>query len=129
MSQADPVSRLDELCRRRRGVETDHSLAFLKDAFSRQVTRPFKQLESFVDVWRSLVPAALLEHTRLEGLSRGVLRVAVDSSAHLYELDMLLRQGLERQMIRHHKGPAFRRVQLRVDDARQSNRGGGQAIG
>ena len=122
MSQADPVSRLDELCRRRRGVEADHSLAFLKDDFARRVTRPFKQLESFVGVWQSLVPPALIEHTRLEGLSRGVLRVAVDSSAHLYELDMLLRQGLERRMIRQHKGPAFRRVQLRVDDARESSR-------
>ena len=114
MSQADPVSRLDELCRRRRGVETDHSLAFLKDAFSRQVTRPFKQLESFVDVWQSLVPAALLEHTRLEGLSRGVLRVAVDSSERLYELDRRLRGGLEQELIRALPATAVRRIQLRV---------------
>jgi hypothetical protein len=71
-------------------------------------------------LWTDLVPAELVAHSRLEGLSRGVLRVAVDSSSHLFELDRLLRGGLEQRLITSHKGPAFRRVQLRnagVSDA------------
>jgi hypothetical protein len=50
----------------------------------------------------------------LESLSRGVLRVGVDSSGHRYELDRLLRQGLEKQIITGHKGATLRRIKLHV---------------
>ena len=86
----------------------------MNKTFQRQIAKPFKQVQSLVALWERLVPAELLSHTRLEGLNHGVLRVAVDSSTYLYELDRLLRQGLQDQLITRHKGPAFRRVQLRV---------------
>ena len=50
-----------------------------------------------------------------------MLRVAVDSSARLYELDRLLRSGLQKQLISQSKGPAVRRVQLRVNDEWQGD--------
>lgn len=96
----------------------DYSLHFIKDQFQREVARPHKQLGRFVELWTELVPEPVLGHTRLEGFSRGVLRVAVDSSPHLYELDQLLRGGLERELIRRQPaGAALRRVRLRVAEA------------
>lgn len=93
----------------------ERSLAeFLPAQFKQEVERPYKQMASVVRPWMELVPAELRSHTRLEALSRGVLRVVVDSSARLYELDRLLRGGLEQRLISAHKGPAFRKVQLRV---------------
>ncbi|MFP4145509.1 MAG: DciA family protein [Phycisphaeraceae bacterium] len=108
----------DQYLQRLRGYrnrrELDLSLGFLRKQFQREVARPHKQLAQIVEIWQRLVPEPLARHTRLESLSRGVLRVAVDSSAHLYELDQLLRSGLERQIVREHKGAALRRIKLQV---------------
>lgn len=105
---------LDRLRGWRNRKERDLTLGFLADQFKRHVARPHRQLEQLVGLWAELVPADLAAHTRLAGLARGVLHVDVDSSARLYELDRLLRSGLERQIITRHKGPAMRRIQLRV---------------
>jgi hypothetical protein len=43
-----------------------------------------------------------------------VLRVSVDSSGRLYELDRLLRGGVLDELITRHKGKALRRVDLKV---------------
>ena len=51
-------------------------------------------------------------HLRLVGVF--VLRVAVDSSERLYELDRCLRGGLEQELIRAMPVTAVRRIQLRV---------------
>ncbi len=114
---------LERLRQWRNPKEFDHSMAFLKGQFKREVEKPFKQLAAMAEVWPQLVPASLVEHTKLEAISRGVLRVIVDSSGALFELDRLLRGGLESQLITRHKGPAVRRIQLRVgrlDDGDQT---------
>ena len=68
-------------------------------------------------MWPTLVPAELAGHCRLGSLVRGVLRVAVEDSAHLYDLDRLLRQGLQSRLRAAVKGPAIHRVQLLVAPA------------
>ncbi len=105
------LSRLREWRNRR---EPDLTLGFLRDQFKRDMVKPAKQLTEMVALWQELVPAHLLDHARLETISRGVLKVSVASSARLYELDRLLRGGLEQELIKRHKGPAVRRIQLRV---------------
>ncbi len=45
-------------------------------------------------IWEELVGLELSEHSRLEGLRRGTLRVEVDSAAHLAELKVLVQGGL-----------------------------------
>ena len=93
----------------------DASMRFVADLFKREVARPFKQLGDLIELWNQLLPAEVTQRTRLEGLSRGVLSVAVDSSATLYDLDRRLREGLEQELITRHRGPAFRRIKLRVE--------------
>jgi hypothetical protein len=91
----------------------DLSLSFLKKQFKRDIERPHKQLGDLGELWRSLLPAEIVQRTRLEGLSRGVLRVTVNSSATLYELDRLLREGVDRELKRQHKG-MLTKVRLRL---------------
>lgn len=109
-----PMDRLEQLRRWRVWPDPDLSLSFLSKKFKKKVVRPHKQMGEMAHLWLTLVPAKLAQHTRLDGLTRGVLHVKVDSSARLYELDRLLRCGLQNQLIAHCKGPALRRVQLRV---------------
>ena len=94
--------------------EKDFSMSFVADQFKRDVARPFKQLGDLIELWNQLLPADVADGTRLESLQRGILTVAVDSSARMYEIDRRLREGLEQSLIKQHKGPAFRRVKLRV---------------
>lgn len=88
-------------------------MAFLARQFKQGVAKPFKQLGGVGRLWEELLPAELAGHTRLESLRRGVLKVAVDSSSRLYELDRLLRGGLEQELIRRHRG-GVTRVALHV---------------
>ncbi len=106
---------LDRLRQWRNRPDFDFSLNFLKGQFEREVQRPYKQLSTIAQIWESLVPEDLAQHTKIESLSRGVLLVSVNSSARLYQLDRLLRGGLQRQLITQHRGPAFRRVKLRLE--------------
>ncbi|MCC6680335.1 MAG: DUF721 domain-containing protein [Phycisphaeraceae bacterium] len=106
--------RLRQLAERTTPRDPDLSLSFLRQTFKKEIDRPLKQLGELASIWDQLVPPELADHARLESLSRGVLRVAVDSSACLYELDRLLRSGLQTQLITRCKGPALRRVLLRV---------------
>ncbi len=115
MPRPDPANEhLKRLRGWRNRPEPDLSMDFLRQQFKKEIEKPHKQLAQAAELWQTLLPPALLEHTRLESLQRGILRVGVDSSSHLYELDGLLRQGLERQLITaHHAGP-LRKVQLRL---------------
>jgi hypothetical protein len=106
--------RLTQLRRYRNRPQPDLSLHFLADQFKRDVERPFRQLQSITELWRRRIPPDLLEHTRLDSLTRGTLRVTVDSSSRLYDLDQLLRSGLHNTLIREHQGPAFRKIKLVV---------------
>ncbi|MEZ6189732.1 MAG: DciA family protein [Phycisphaerales bacterium] len=111
----DPYqSHLDGLRERRNRKDPDLSLSFLAGQFKREVQKPFEQLGKLTEIWGELVPPDLAAHTRLEGLSRGVLRVSVDSSGRLYELDRLLRGGVLDELITRHRGKALRRVDLKV---------------
>ena len=111
----DPYqTHLDGLRQWRNRKDPDLSLGFMRTQFKREVQKPYEQLGELAAIWVELVPEALAAHTRLEGLSRGVLRVSVDSSGRLYELDRLLRSGVFDELVTRHRGKAFRRVELKV---------------
>ena len=77
-----------------------------------------RQLGKLADIWREVVPGALLDHTSLTGFSRGTLTVRVDSAAHRYQLRTLLDGGLQREIQSRLAGPLnkIRLVPGRIDD-------------
>ncbi|WP_432800107.1 DciA family protein [Poriferisphaera sp. WC338] len=93
----------------------DFSMDFMRADFKRDVEKPYKQLAAMVEVWEEIVPRELAVHTKLESLNRGVLKVVVESSSWLYELDQKLRSGMQTELVKGYRGKAFRKVQLRVD--------------
>lgn len=107
----DPLQRLRQY---RVASPPDLSLREVMKRTGRDLARNRKQLAAIAPVWEALVPPELLTCTRLESFSRGVLRVAVQSSSQLHRLDMLLRQGLSTQLITQCRGAALRRVQLKL---------------
>jgi hypothetical protein len=119
----DPAQEHLERLRKSRSLPNpDLSLGFLNEQFKRDVAKPFKQLGDLAELWRRLVPAQLVERSRLVGLSRGTLHVEVDNPAAHFEIDRLLRGGLQKQLIQGHKGPAIRKVSVKVVGRRE---GGG----
>ena len=71
-------------------------------------------LESLRRVWVARVPAELRGHVRVEAVSRGILRIAVDSSCTLDRLARMLRGGLQRELVAAGGGSTVRRVRLHV---------------
>ncbi|MGH7177151.1 MAG: DciA family protein [Tepidisphaeraceae bacterium] len=84
-------------------------LAFFKDSVERRQTK----FATVAQAWEVLVPATLIEHTSLEGLTRGTLSVLVDSSPHLYELKQLLLSGLQSQLLLACKSSGLRKIALK----------------
>lgn len=118
---SDPVQdHLDRLRKSRSLPKRDLSLSFLNEQFKRDVAKPYKQLGDLSALWSQLLPERLVQRTRLIGLSRGVLHVEVDNPAAHFEIDRLLRGGLQKQLIAGHKGPAFRKVQVKIVGRRES---------
>ncbi len=107
--------RLERLRERRVFAPRDESLAFMTHAFKQEIARPFRQLEGVVDAWAQLVPEDLRKRSRLESLQRGVLTVAVDSSATHFVFDEHLRRGLAVKIAELSKGAVLRKIRLRVD--------------
>ena len=105
---------LNQLRQWRNWPDRDFSLGFLKQKFEREVARPHRELGNLAGLWNDHVPPEIARRTRLVGLSRGTLKVAVDSSAVLYELDRLLRGGLEKKLVKQSTGGGLRRVKLQV---------------
>jgi hypothetical protein len=106
--------RLQRLRGFRNRPEPDLTLGFLARQFKHEVAKPHKQLGALAEAWMRLTPMELLPFTRLDGYGRGTLRVSVTDSAKLYELDRLLREGMQQRLAVESKTPTLRRVKLSV---------------
>ncbi|MCA9290016.1 MAG: DUF721 domain-containing protein, partial [Phycisphaerales bacterium] len=104
-----PIRHLEDL-RARRGRRTRDAPAIgeLVHRIEHDATRAERRLGSLVDLWTELVPATLVDHTRISGIRRGVLHVVVDSSPLLYELNTRLATGLEGELRRRYRGTLLR---------------------
>jgi hypothetical protein len=89
----------------------------LKDGVSRfmkKVVYPRqKKLVSIGQAWRELLPEDLVAHSCLEDIRGGRLTVLVDSAAHLYELNLLIQQGLADQLRQNCTGVSIHEIILR----------------
>ncbi len=69
------------------------------DFFKKRIAKRHKRLQKISSAWSELLPQELQEHSCIEGLNRGTLKVLVDSQVHFAELDMLVRSGLADQIL------------------------------
>ncbi|HVX83587.1 MAG TPA: DciA family protein [Phycisphaerae bacterium] len=102
---------LQNLLTNKRSPET-RDVARLGDVllpwFEKAVSKPGEKLEGVLELWQRLVPGALLGRSRLLGLHRGTLNVALDSATVRAEVDGLLRGGLLRELQKESRGVVYR---------------------
>ncbi len=80
---------------------------FMKHTLAKRV----RNLGELAVAWDEVIPADLREHTALEGFSRGTLTVLVDSAAHRFQLEMLLKGGIQKALAERIPG-ALNRIKL-----------------
>jgi len=76
--------------------------------YEKSVAKPAEKLEGVTELWQSFVPEKLLKRTRLLGLLKGTLTIAVDSAPLRADLDTLLRSGLLVQLQTASRGTVYR---------------------
>ena len=63
--------------------------------FMKRVVYPRQQkFAGLAQVWQELLPEELVKHSCLDSLQGGRLQVLVDSSSHLFELNLMVKEGL-----------------------------------
>ncbi len=115
-TMSDALKTLERLRRLRSRPGPDTSIAELVAATARDAMRTHKRLGSLIQLWESLIPKDLANHTRVSGIRGGVGHVVVDSAATAYELDRHLRGGLEDQ-IRQRYPATLTRIKVTVGNA------------
>lgn len=71
----------------------------------RKARRDEKRIGSFAEAWEKLVPEKLLSSCTIAAVRGSKVTVKVDSSSAKFELDRLLRSGLEVELRRLYSGP------------------------
>lgn len=95
MSDGQEQQDLKQLWENRQFRRRDSSLKSVLDRFMRRQVYPrARKTVRLGRAWAALLPEELVEHSCLDGLRNGQLQVLVDSAAHLYELNLLIKQGL-----------------------------------
>lgn len=87
----------------------------------KQVERVSRRLGEFITAWMELVPPDLASQTRISGMRGGIVHVVVESSPVMYELDRLLRDGMEAELRRRIKG-TLTRVKMSIGGLNTSRR-------
>lgn len=111
-----PLNEIERLRELRQRPQRDLSIASIIRRTADAAQKSQKRLGSIIELWEALVPRELAARTRLEHIRGGLLHVSVDSSATAYELDRLLREGLERELRSQYRGTLMR-VRVRVSAA------------
>ena len=87
---------LNRVTKNRQVRKPTQPLAKLVEQFVRREVVPRqKKLSRLGQAWRELLPETLREHTCLENVSRGTLKVLVDNGPSLYELNQLKEELLD----------------------------------
>ncbi len=87
--------RLRDVTRNRRKKKGANPLGMSLNIFLKRVVIPRqKKLSIISHAWQELLPQEIVEHSCLESLNRGQLRVLVDNTVYLSELNMIVRAGM-----------------------------------
>jgi predicted nucleic acid-binding Zn ribbon protein len=97
MDETRQLCSLDRiLTKRRRAIKCaqplSHSLSKLMD---RRIKPRHKRFGPVIELWQQLLPTELSEHSRVDGILGGQLKVLVDSPSHMHELRLCSSQLLE----------------------------------
>lgn len=96
MTAWDPAKLKRVTQQRSRTKKPARTLAQSLDAFLRRRVYPRqRKLGRLAQAWQHLLPETLQEHTCLDSLNRGRLKVLVDDAASLYELNLMKHQLLD----------------------------------
>lgn len=93
--------------------QRDTSITSLISATASSAQKTHKRLGHLIDLWEKYVPAAIAAKTAIIGLRGGTLHIAVADASVNYELDRLLREGLEQALRAEYRGTLVR-VRLKV---------------
>ncbi len=105
----DPrLARLRRMAPYRRRRERDCTISDLVDSTRKAASRTQARAGAFVETWERLVPAPLSGACRLGQMRGGSITILVESSSVKYELDGLLRSGLEARLRQEYDGPLTR---------------------
>src|SRR5262245_51414492 len=95
-----PTQQLEKLRRHRARPGKDWTIGGVIADTQHESRRMHKKFGELVEIWEKLVPADVAAHTSLINLRAGILHVSVDSSSAAFELDRLLRSGVESELRR-----------------------------
>lgn len=81
--------------------------------FKQDIEPLHKKVGKVAEIWVALVPQMFLERSALVSFTQGTLMVSIESSPHLYELQLLLRSGLQKQILLAGAKHGLRKISLR----------------
>ena len=103
-----PAEQIETLRALRGRREYDVPIGSLVKSVAEQARRTERKLGAFVDLWESMVRDDLVGRTRVTAIRGGVVHVSADSASTVYELDRLLRGGLELELRRRYRATLSR---------------------
>lgn len=98
MNASDEGNRLQEIAERRRKKKWDRTAKLgdvVMSIIEKRISPGQKKFGSLIETWSDLLPAGLSEHCKIDGVSRGQLKVLVDSPVFVHELRLCSSQLLE----------------------------------
>lgn len=103
-----PLKEIERIRAHRSGGGPDFTIGSVVERIGEAVSRQGRRSAEIVAAWDELIPPELAAHTRITAFRGGVIYVAVDESAAIYELDRLLRGGVEHEIRRRVKATVTR---------------------
>ena len=105
----DPrLARLRRIAPYRRKWDPETSISGLVESTKKVAKRNEGRLSTFTEAWDRHVPEQLSRACRFGEMRGGTITVLVESSPAKYELDRLLKSGLEAELRRSYSGPLSR---------------------
>ena len=99
------LARLARIAPYRRRREREPSITKIVEDTLKKARRDEKRIGSFAEAWEALVPEELLRACTIGSVRGSKITIEVDSSSAKFELDRLLRGGLQVELRRLYTGP------------------------
>lgn len=106
---AKEIQQLEQLRDRRRFRGRDLALGTAIEQLRERISKGDRKLTQLIELWRELIPEHLQPHATPTSFRSGVLHVEVNCAATGYEIDRLMRGGME-QTLRSRFNGTFVRV-------------------